>query len=105
MKTSLKLITLTILLTLAGCSDDGITESSFYQSQLPDELKDCKVYNGSLTIVRCPNSTTATHYRKGKRHEDVILIDDREYEKVEVPKQEDTALINGKLYKVVGDSK
>jgi hypothetical protein len=62
----MKLAWLMIFSTLiAGCSN-GYEEQSY--PTLPDELKDCKVYyihnkdGDNMKVMRCPNSTTSTHY-------------------------------------------
>lgn len=61
--------------SIVGCSSN-ISQSDYYRDKLPPELSDCKVYtNDSITIVRCPNSTTTTKVSKNT----TIVIDGMEY--------------------------
>ena len=54
-----------------------LTQAELFTKNAPPELADCSlsVFNG-MKIVRCPNSTTSTQYRRGKNsNENMILID------------------------------
>ncbi len=73
-----KYLTITVLLLSAvACTPTYINEIGKYR--LPPELQDCKIYylsssdGGSLTVVRCPNSTVTASYRKGKTTATVIV--------------------------------
>ena len=64
-----KLILIAVLFLAAGC--DPTTKEIREDYQLPEGLKDCKVYkmesmSRDLFVVRCPNSTTsvANHHNK-----------------------------------------
>lgn len=56
---------------------------------LPDELKDCKTFylssedGNTITVMRCPNSTTSSTYRVGKHTATTVVIDGVEYVKKE----------------------
>lgn len=78
-----KLFVLFLILTLSACSKETTNISEKYQ--LPNELSDCKIYRmiaeggSSLTLVRCPNSSTTTDYteRSGKstNYRSITVID------------------------------
>lgn len=71
-----KFLLLAATIALVGCSTQTTEISDSYQ--LPDGLKDCKVYymqskkEQSITVLRCPNSQTTVHYREpqGKSYRD-----------------------------------
>jgi hypothetical protein len=70
-----------VLLALAGCKPDAEVKN---YSVLPDELKGCKFFrltdeNGSsITVARCPNSTT-TVVQSDKAHTTTVIIDGKEF--------------------------
>ena len=60
----------------AGCQPS--VETAKYP--LPAELQDCKLFKlsdglNSITVVRCPNSTTSTNYREGKSDRTSVVVD------------------------------
>lgn len=71
-----------VLLAVAGCSD--IAEERHFPA-MPKELADCRVFylqnskGNSLSVVRCPHSTTTTKERSGKSDRTVVTIDGVEY--------------------------
>jgi hypothetical protein len=76
-----------IVLTMTGCRPSSSTSS--WQSNIDDTpaLKDCQAValdNGfnSLTVVRCPNSTTTTK-TSGKFPKTSVVIDGIVYEQKE----------------------
>lgn len=69
---------LSIVALLSGCNDEPTDATNRYN--LPAELKDCSIfYVGSLTIVRCPNSSVSTSYTQGKVKKTTVTIDGKEY--------------------------
>lgn len=77
-------IVLTILVTVGCKSYPPHYEEDKDYTVLPEELKDCKIFNisngwGILTVVRCPNSSTSTIYSEGKTIKKVVVIDGVEY--------------------------
>jgi hypothetical protein len=70
-----------VLLALTGC---GPSAEHKEFPILPDVLKDCKFYrltdgNGaSITVARCPNSTTTTR-QSDKAGTTSVIIDGKEY--------------------------
>lgn len=98
-----KLIPIVLITILTGCSaDNRIVDNDYLQGNLPKALSDCTAYSGGgINIIRCPNSTTSTNFRLNKTNRSVVVVDNTTYEKVDVPKQEDTVLIKGELYKKV----
>jgi hypothetical protein len=75
----MRLITIGALglaLLAAGC-EPSVSPANY---PLPPELADCKPFdlsNGidSITVVRCPNSTTSTTFRQGKHDETSVVVD------------------------------
>lgn len=71
------------LFVLTGCEPS--TKEVSGQYRLPNELGDCKVYQlraehgGRLTVLRCPNTTTATTEVQGKTTVETVVIDGVEY--------------------------
>jgi hypothetical protein len=69
------------VLCLAACSPDARVKN---YPVLPDELKDCKFFRltdgdgASITVARCPNSTTAVR-QSDKSGTTSVVIDGREY--------------------------
>lgn len=65
-----KFLLLSLLLFLVSCSKETHEITENYQ--LENELKDCTIHYlqakqyASLTVVRCPNSSTTTKYSCGK---------------------------------------
>lgn len=63
-----KIVIFILTLILTACSKETKNISERYQ--LPDELSDCRVYRmraeggNVITLVRCPNSSTTTSYRR-----------------------------------------
>lgn len=63
-----KLVIVILALMLNACSKETKNISERYQ--LPEELRDCKVYRmraeggNVITLVRCPNSSTTTSYTR-----------------------------------------
>lgn len=89
MKKTLVTVSLLTLAFLTGCGQNTVKTSSYQDALLNNkDLKDCKanyVGNGwtSITVVRCPLSTTTTSYTEGKQTKTNIVIDGVTYE----PKQ------------------
>jgi hypothetical protein len=56
--------------TIVSCNKETTETTSMYE--LPDGLKDCKIYRmeaqkgTTLRVVRCPNSETSTKHSCGK---------------------------------------
>jgi hypothetical protein len=79
----------TLAMIVTGCGD-GTQQKLEASHSLANVkgLEDC-VYNKvdpgghytSITVVRCPGSTTSTTYPVGKRTETVVVIDSVEYVK------------------------
>ena len=75
----------TALLFLSGCkwTDNRAEELKFVA--MPMELADCRVFfvrdtsAGSMTVARCPNSTTTTSVQMGKVKAVAIVVDGVEY--------------------------
>jgi len=70
------LCTLGLAVLVAGCQP-SVTTADF---PLPAELQDCKLFElsdgiNSITVVRCPNSTTSTTYREGKSDHTSVVVD------------------------------
>ena len=76
-----RFILVATLAILAGCQP--YAEVKIYPV-LPDELKDCKFFyladqsGGSITLARCPNSSTTVQMNNKARTKSVI-IDGKEY--------------------------
>jgi hypothetical protein len=72
-----KFIILTSLLFITACND-GYSTADF--PVLPPELQDCSFYylnnkkGSTITVVRCPNSTTTTTYKAGKSTKTTVVI-------------------------------
>jgi hypothetical protein len=94
MKAFLFTLVVSILMLLAGC------EAKTYESKgkfiVPDDLKDCKFYamkpegGNTVTVIRCPNSSTSAQYATGGKSSQNILsvtIDGVEYQEVKKEKQ------------------
>ena len=70
-----------LLMALTGCGPSAETRE---YPILPDALKDCKFFrltdgNGSsITVARCPNSTTTTR-QSDKAGTTSVIIDGKEY--------------------------
>nr|WP_200563205.1 hypothetical protein [Paraburkholderia aspalathi] len=69
-------LTLGLAVLAAGCGPSVSTPSY----PLPPELSDCKLYKlsdglDSITVARCPNSTTSTTYREGKSDHTAVVVD------------------------------
>ena len=70
---------------LTGCGESGYKDYTESFTNLPEGLKDCKIYyikNGkdmSLSVVRCPNSTVSTTYKSGKTTLTTVVIDGKKY--------------------------
>ena len=70
------LCTLGLAVLTTGCQPS--VETANYP--LPAELQDCKLFKlsdgiHSITVVRCPNSTTSTTYREGKSDRTSVVVD------------------------------
>ena len=69
------------LLALAGCRPDARPK---HYPILPEELKDCKFFRltdgdgASITVARCPNSTTTVR-QSDKPGTTSVIIDGKEY--------------------------
>lgn len=90
------------LVLLVSCSE---TREYTQRMNMPAELSDCRMYdvashdgNISITVMRCPNSTTTTQYKDGKYTEETILIDGVEYVNIDAEVKPDTLLVAGKRY-------
>ncbi len=77
----IKKILIAISITaLAACTPSYTDETGKY-TVLPEELKDCKIYeiyngNGNrMNVMRCPNSTTTTKVPSGKTSRTAVVID------------------------------
>lgn len=80
-----RIIFLIAIISMFGC-EKSTSQKDMSGYNLPPELQDCKTYtisNGwsNMYVMRCPNSTTAVDYQKGKVRETVITIDGVEYVK------------------------
>ena len=82
MKTNILMpVALAALIGLAGCNPSAQVKNF---SVLPDELKDCKFFllmdeNGSsITVARCPNSTTTVR-QSDKAGTTSVIVDGKEY--------------------------
>lgn len=75
-----------VSILFAGCGNRGETINKTHRFTLNEELKDCKIYTlisepnsmgfkQYLQVVRCPNSSTTTNYRNGKRDESVTVVE------------------------------
>jgi hypothetical protein len=70
-----------LLMALAGCKPDAEVKN---YAVLPDDLKDCKFFRltddigSSITVARCPNSTTTTR-QSDKAGTTSVIIDGKEY--------------------------
>lgn len=71
-----KIIVLSLVALLCGCAD----KTASY-TDLPSELKDCKIYkiysgyfNGPLIVVRCPLSQTSAT-SGGKHRRTAVTVD------------------------------
>lgn len=74
---------LCLTFALVGCTTQTTEISNSYE--LPEGLKDCKVYymrskqEQSLTVLRCPNSQTNVHYSrpegKSTRHYNTATVE------------------------------
>lgn len=77
------LIALTLVL-LAGCTPSAEEKT---WPILPDGLKDCKFYKlrddsgNTITVVRCPASSTSVQYKVGKSTQTTVTVDGVEYTK------------------------
>jgi hypothetical protein len=72
-------LTLGLAVLAAGC-EPSVSTPHF---PLPPELQDCNLFdlsdgNTSITIARCPNSTTSTTYQSGKTRRTSVVVDDGE---------------------------
>lgn len=69
------------LLVLAGCKPDAEVKN---YPVLPDALKDCQFFRlmddigSSITVARCPNSTTTVR-QSDKAGTTSVIIDGKEY--------------------------
>lgn len=78
-----KILLLISTLVLVGCND-SYKEHHF--PVLPAELVDCKFFQldntqgMTISVARCPNSTTATTYQSGKTRRTTVVIDGVTYE-------------------------
>lgn len=76
-----RIIILAALATLAGCQPYAEVRNF---PVIPDELKDCKFFYlndkvvSSITVARCPNSTTTVQMQNKARTTSVV-IDGKEY--------------------------
>lgn len=67
-----------VAIILSGCDSEPTDATNRFN--LPKELSDCKIfYVSNLTIVRCPNSSTATTHLQGKVQTTTVVIDGKEY--------------------------
>lgn len=77
---------LIVLFISSGCEKTYVEATDNYL--LPFELQDCKVYylsnsgGGSITVVRCPNSSTSTNYSSGKAKVNTNVIDGVKYQEI-----------------------
>lgn len=74
------------MLTAVSCS--GTSKDTTVNYQLTEELKDCSIHymrskssflgipTNAMYVVRCPNSSTSTNYKKGKSSENATLVDE-----------------------------
>lgn len=77
MKSILAILSFAVLF---GCSNH---QQSAYFPDLPEGLKDCKVYNVRsddnekvLHVVRCPNSSTTAHYQSNNDRSHVTTYEE-----------------------------
>ena len=77
-------------LLLVGCDNPREVKKDRYSIALENSkgLEDCKDFRlnhndgtGSITVIRCPNSSTTTEYLEGKYTETTVVIDGVEYVK------------------------
>ena len=77
----MKYLLIVVLVALTGCSPEARVKN---YPVLPDELKDCKFFRltdgdgGSITVARCPNSTTTVR-QSDKPGTTSVIIDGKEY--------------------------
>lgn len=77
-----KIATILSIILLAGCTPSA--EQKIWPV-LPEELKDCKFYKlkddaaNTITVVRCPQSSTTVQYKVGKSTQTTVTIDGVEY--------------------------
>lgn len=91
------LISLILIGFLGGC--DMYTEESTANYILPDGLKDCKIYymrnsyGNSVTVTRCPVSSSSTQYQSGKTAmSSTVVEDDKLNQEMEEQKKKEVAL-------------
>lgn len=70
-------IMIIMVLLLSGCETSS-TEVKY--DSMPPELSDCKTFYirrglNSITVMRCPGSTTSTTYSTGKTSNTTVTID------------------------------
>ena len=76
MNKRIKLLAIPVIVLLTGC-EPSATPKNF--TVLPDELKDCKFFvlsndhGSSITVGRCPNSTTTVQMNNKARTTSVIV--------------------------------
>jgi hypothetical protein len=99
------LFALLLSVSVVGCSK-GYTDYSASYDVRPPELADCKIYNlsnghgGSITVGRCPNSTTSVTYNVGKTTATTIVVDGVTYNTAAPAKAqtESTIVVDGVTY-------
>ena len=70
---------------ISGCTNSA---KEVIYPVMPPELKDCKIFvldkedGRSITVMRCPNSTTSSTYTEGKTLKTTIVVDGVEYQPV-----------------------
>lgn len=96
MKKTFTLISVLIIaMSLSACSKE--TKESTANYDMPEGLKDCKVYfmrsegGGSITVVRCPLSSTSTTYSSGKSTATATVV-----EQANLPPSTTSSVIQGK---------
>ena len=85
MKAKKILLLLVLAFAITGCKKTVIPSNYQDALQANSALKDCTAHYvgdgwSSITVVRCPLSTTTTSYTEGKHTETNIVIDGVTYE-------------------------
>lgn len=75
------MITGGLLIGLSGCMDDSYEEIQF--NALPRGLQDCQFFllkhgpGSTMSVVRCPNSSTTAETTTGNHHQQAAVIEER----------------------------
>lgn len=99
MKIMKKLISISMLLALVGCTPEYADQSNIF-SNLPPELKDCKIFRisgsngGSLYVTKCPQFISTSD--SGKHPEHNTLVHENPTPVKQIP---NTVIVDGVEYK------